>query len=44
METIDGADHALSHPDWDAAFRRLLFDWLVPLGAGAHAALAGRQA
>ncbi|GAA4343537.1 hypothetical protein GCM10023165_26080 [Variovorax defluvii] len=28
LRMIEGADHALSHPDWYEAFRRSLFDWL----------------
>jgi CheY-like chemotaxis protein/pimeloyl-ACP methyl ester carboxylesterase len=29
MQWVEGADHALSHPDWHAEFRRCLFDWLA---------------
>ncbi|MDR6535267.1 response regulator [Variovorax soli] len=28
VQMIDGADHALSHRDWQEAFRRRLLDWL----------------
>lgn len=29
VQMLEGADHALSHPDWHAQFRRCMFDWLA---------------
>lgn len=29
VRMLEGADHALSHPDWQADFRRCLFEWLA---------------
>lgn len=38
VRIMEGADHALSHPDWQADFRDCLFAWLAQRRAGLAAA------